>query len=93
MNSGTASTREEAALHHQRGHAEVGGNVLDGPAFLDQRGERLELVGRVHLLAQQVFREADGTGRSVRHQQARYLKVGGNALPVSYTHLLDYRNR
>ncbi|CUI36849.1 Uncharacterised protein [Achromobacter xylosoxidans] len=70
----------QAALHYQRGHAEVGGNVFDGTAFLDQCGERLELVGRVHLLAQQVFREADGTGRSVRHQQARHLKVGGDAL-------------
>jgi hypothetical protein len=38
----------QAALHHQRGHAEVGGNVLDGAAFLDQRGEGLELVGGVH---------------------------------------------
>ncbi|MCY1298171.1 hypothetical protein D9M70_476440 [compost metagenome] len=70
----------QAALHHQRGHAEVGGNVLNGAAFLDQRGECLELVGRVHLLAQQVFREADGAGRSVGHQQARHLEVGGDAL-------------
>jgi hypothetical protein len=47
----------QAPLHHQRGHAEVGGNVLDGTAFLDQCGERLELVGGVHVLAQQVFRQ------------------------------------
>ena len=70
----------QAALHHQRGHAEVGGNVLDGPAVLDQRGERLELVGGVHLLAHQVFREADSAGRSIGHQQARHFVVGGDAL-------------
>src|SRR3546814_9279939 len=29
----------ETALHHQRGHAEVGGNVFDGSAFFDQRGK------------------------------------------------------
>ena len=69
----------QAALHHQRGHAEVGGNVLDGPAFLDQRGERLELVGGVHLLAHQVFGEADGAGTAIGHKQARYLVVGGDA--------------
>jgi hypothetical protein len=39
----------QAALHHQRGHAEIGGNVLDGSAFLDQRGEGRELVGGVHV--------------------------------------------
>ncbi|CRR42329.1 hypothetical protein PAERUG_P52_2_London_26_VIM_2_02_13_01573 [Pseudomonas aeruginosa] len=70
----------QAALHHQRSDAEVGGDILDGAALLDQRGEGLELVGRVHLLAQQVLREADGAGRGVGHQQARHLEVGGDAL-------------
>lgn len=70
----------QTAQHHQRGHAEVGGDILDGATFLDQRGEGLELVGRVHLLAQQVLRKADGAGRGVRHQQARHLEVGGDAL-------------
>jgi hypothetical protein len=70
----------QAALHHQRGHAEVGGNVLDGPAFLDQRGEGRELVGGVHVLALHVLREADGAGGSIGHQQARHFVVGGDAL-------------
>ena len=70
----------QAALHHQRGHAEVGGNVFDGPAFLDQRGEGRELVGGVHVLALHVLREADGTGGSIGHQQARHFVVGGDAL-------------
>src|SRR3546814_5347060 len=38
----------ETALHHQRGHADVGGNVFDGSAFLDQRGKGRGLVGMVH---------------------------------------------
>ena len=70
----------QAALHHQRGHAEVGGNVLDGSAFLDQRGEGRELVGGVHVLALQVLREADGAGGRIGHQQARHFVVGGDAL-------------
>ncbi|CUI28818.1 Uncharacterised protein [Achromobacter xylosoxidans] len=70
----------QAALHHQRGHAEIGGNVFDGSAFLDQRGEGRELVGGVHGLALHILGKADGTRRRIGHQQARHLNVGGDAL-------------
>jgi len=70
----------QAALHHQRGHAEIGGNVLDGAAFLDQRGERLELVGGVHGFALHVLGEAHGAGGRIGHQQARHVPILGDAL-------------
>ena len=39
----------QAVLYHQRGHAEVGGNIFQRAAFLDQRGEGDELVGGTYL--------------------------------------------
>ncbi|KEZ03609.1 hypothetical protein GQ57_23490 [Burkholderia sp. MSh2] len=70
----------QTALHHQRGHAKVGGNVFHRTAFLDQRSEGRELVGGVHGFALHILGEADGTGRRIGHQQARHFVVGGDAL-------------
>jgi hypothetical protein len=67
----------QAALHHQRRHAEIRRNVLDGAAFGHQRGERLELVCRVHGFALHVLGEAGGAGRAIGHQQARHLPFLG----------------
>lgn len=62
----------QAALHHQRGHAEIGGYVLDGSAFGHQRGECLELVGGVHGFALHILGQAGRAGGAIGHQQARH---------------------
>ena len=46
-------------LHRQHLHAEPCGHVLDAFAFIDQRLERLELIGRVHGLPATVLGQTD----------------------------------
>ena len=70
----------QAALHHQRGNAEVGGNVLDGAALGYQRSECLELLGGVHGFALHVLGQAHGAGAAICYQQARHFPILGNAL-------------
>ena len=59
----------QAALHHQRGHAEVGGNVLDGPAFLTSAANASNwsagcICSRIRFSARLTVRaEASGTSR------------------------------
>lgn len=52
-------------LHYQGRDAEVDGNVLNGPAFLDQSGKGFKLVRRVYGLALQVLGQAGGAGRGI----------------------------
>jgi len=70
----------QAALHDQGRNAKVGRNVLNGPALVDQGQERLELIGRVHVLALHVLGQAHGDGAVIGHDQARNSLIAGDAL-------------
>ena len=63
----------QPALHRQHRHTEPRRHVLDALAFVDQRLEGFELVGRVHGLAPAVLGQADLPRTLGRHQLAQDL--------------------
>ena len=63
----------QATLHRQHLHTESRGHVFDAFAFVDQRLESLELVGRVHGLPAAVLGQTDFHRTLRRHQLAQHL--------------------